>query len=99
MFIQYTTPIRQSRNISLSENGQYQTAIVEDDVVYISSDYGNTWVPKITYQYRNWTGVAISSTGQFQSVVSYDNLLYISEDYCVIWSSMLSFKEWTAIDI
>ena len=69
--------------VSVSSTGQYQTAVANNALIYISNDYGNTWTT--TDSVRNWYGVSVSSTGQYQTAVVYGGLIYISADYGNTW--------------
>lgn len=52
-------------DIDSSSTGEYLVAVVDNgDYIYISSDYGNTWVAKSTEApSQDWTCVTMSSTG------------------------------------
>jgi hypothetical protein len=59
----------------MSSDGKYQSA-VGGGQIYVSSDYGNTWVAKDSS--RSWYGVAMSSDGKYQTAVVYNGQIYIS---------------------
>jgi predicted acyltransferase (DUF342 family) len=69
--------------ISVSANGQYQSAVVYGGYIYTSANYGNTWTQRSVS--ANWSGVAISSSGQYQTAVGAGNI-YISSDYGITWT-------------
>ncbi|HPC30640.1 MAG TPA: hypothetical protein PK862_01695, partial [Candidatus Pacearchaeota archaeon] len=80
-------------NLAVSSTGQYQTTIITTSngrVIYVSSDYGITWSPKITD--ANISGVFMSSdTGQYQIVVgTVSNYYYFSSDYGNNWQKKTS---------
>ena len=83
--------------ISLSASGQYQTAGVANDFIYISNDYGNTWTQ--TASSLNWNRVSISSSGQYQTAVVYGGYIYISSDYGNTWTQKASSLNWRGVSI
>ncbi len=66
-------------SVSVSGNGQYQSAVVNGvgGLIYISTNYGLNWssVPNMT---GNWTSIAISTNGQYQIASSSGYSLYLS---------------------
>ncbi len=84
------------RSIAMSSDGKYQTAVVENEKIYVSSNYGVTWTAKNSNRY--WVSVAMSSTGQYQTAVVENGRIYVSSDYGVNWiekgpTSNLYWKE------
>jgi photosystem II stability/assembly factor-like uncharacterized protein len=87
-------------SVTVSSSGRYQTAVSYSDseyntangVIYISSDYGNTWnVSKLDLN-ASWFSVSMSSSGQYQTISGSDieteepiAILY-SNDYGVTWN-------------
>ncbi len=78
-----TTP-RFWSGIAMSSDGQYQTAVVNGGYIYVSVDYGDTWIFKGSCQH--WKGVAMSSTGQYQTAVVNGGQIYISTNYGETWT-------------
>jgi photosystem II stability/assembly factor-like uncharacterized protein len=80
--------------ISLSSNGQYQSAVVNGGSIYTSNDYGSTWVANTsesTPTSANWSSVSISSaSGQYQSAVVNGGSIYTSNDYGQTWTQNTS---------
>lgn len=72
-------------SISISSNGQYQTAIDETGKIYISYDFGINWAVSYTIGEAISNGVAVSSTGQYQTA-SNGHKIYVSNDYGNMWS-------------
>jgi photosystem II stability/assembly factor-like uncharacterized protein len=75
--------------ISMSANGQYQTAIEEFGDIYVSSDLGQNWT--IKYNIGNATSncVAMSQTGQYQTA-SNGHSIYISNNFGNTWLEVFS---------
>jgi len=77
--------------ISMSLSGQYQTAInntmsVSDDMVYVSNDYGSTWVNKMRLVGLDLC-IAISGTGKYQVLADQaTSFVYESMDYGNTWT-------------
>jgi hypothetical protein len=81
-------------SISISSDGQYQTAISQlngsgnDFPIYTSNNYGVTWTKRTSSKY--FFKVAVSSTGKYQTAISlninYDGFLYTSSDYGITWT-------------
>jgi hypothetical protein len=98
------------RGISISETGQYQTAVSYSGnssafsvsagtYIHTSSDYGVTWIQRKQYSY-NWTGISISSTGQYQSACNVNNYVYTSSDYGVFWTPRtFASGDWRSISV
>lgn len=80
-------------NIAISSNGQYQTATLNDGtystqgVIYISSNYGQTWQIRYYFGGSYWQDIAMSSTGQYQTAVINANI-YTSKDYGINWEKV-----------
>jgi photosystem II stability/assembly factor-like uncharacterized protein len=97
------TPKDSSRNwisVSISSDGKYQTAVVNNGQIYISNDYGNTWTPKESN--RPWFSVSISSDGKHQTAVvggGTPRLIYISNDYGNTWTPKESDRFWKSVSI
>ena len=92
------------QSVSLSESGQYQTAVVGVDsrgYIYTSNDYGLTWSAKVTDKLGDWWWVSISSTGQYQTAVSLYDYIFISDDFGNTWNQVLNERSggWTSISV
>ena len=75
-------------NIAISYTGQYQSAIIlsnDNFNIWISNDYGITWLTKISLTY--FTDIAISESGKYQSVTQNSNKIYTSNDYGQTWNN------------
>ncbi len=77
-------------SIAVSSNGQYQVACAANSNLFVSTDYGNTWTSKISFQ--NWVDVAMSASGQYQTALvqggsSISGRIYMSEDYGNTWTN------------
>jgi photosystem II stability/assembly factor-like uncharacterized protein len=68
--------------VALSATGQYQVALVNRSYLYVSVDFGNTWIPtSLTGNPgNNWGGLAISSSGQYITAIdsTYNGRIYVS---------------------
>jgi len=72
-------------SISISANGQYQSAIDETGKIYISFDFGINWEIAYTIGEAISNGIAVSSTGQYQTA-SNGHKIYVSNDYGNTWN-------------
>ena len=82
---------------STNNSGQYQTAVVYGGYIYVSSDYGATWVQKGTS--TSWWGISISSTGQYQTAVVYGGYIYVSSDYGATWIQKGISASWRSVSL
>jgi hypothetical protein len=84
----------------MSYTGQYQTAISSTYLVYVSSNYGQTWSGSttangLTANNINFVKVSVSSSGQYQ-VISYQSGgapaggVFISSNYGQTWTNVSS---------
>lgn len=87
-----TINIRRTYKNASVPSGKYLTKV--GSYIYISSDFGYTWTPKMTDTTRNWRGIAISSDGKYQTAVGIDGSIYRSTDYGVTWSTTCSFENY-----
>ena len=84
---------------SLINEGKYQTAVVNGEYIYRSTDYGVSWNPITTYS-KNWSSVSVSSSGQYQTAVVNGEYIYRSEDYGVSWNPITTYsKNWSSISV
>jgi photosystem II stability/assembly factor-like uncharacterized protein len=83
------------RGITMSDTGQYQTAVVDGGNIYVSTDYGNTWIQKGSS--RNWRGIAMSDTGQYQTAVVGGGQIYVSTDSGNTWTQKGTSQSWSGI--
>jgi hypothetical protein len=66
--------------VALSPTGQYQMSARVSGDLYLSNDYGSTWVLRSTPapSYKRYGGVAVSSNGQYQFLSVGDNRSYLT---------------------
>jgi photosystem II stability/assembly factor-like uncharacterized protein len=90
------------KSVAMSSDGQRQTAVADNNQIYVSTNFGQTWSAKESN--RPWSAVAISSNGQYQTaVMSLGQDIYISNDFGDTWSPRFppalggSYRAWTAI--
>ena len=91
-------------SISVSASGQYQTAVVYGESIYISSNYGSTWTSTNTSAgNKDWKSVSISASGQYQTAVVYGGSIYISSNYgsSSTWTPITSTgnKNWQGVSV
>lgn len=72
-------------SISVSASGKYQTAIEEYGDIYISNDFGDTWVTHKNIGYSLANNISISLTGKYISA-SNGLEIYTSSDYGRSWN-------------
>ena len=67
-------------SVSVSGNGQYQSAVVNGigGLIYISNNYGVNWSYVSNITAGNWTSVAVSTNGQYILTSSSGYQLYLS---------------------
>ena len=87
--------------ISASSDAKYQSAVVNNEYIYISSDFGNTWMAKMTDASRAWSSISISSDGKYQTAVVSFGFIYISSDYGNTWMAKITSAGggWSGISI
>lgn len=85
------------RDIDISSDGQYKTAVVEDGNIYVSSNYGRTWVPKETR--RNWVKISMTSSGEIQAACAAGSQIFISNNFGETWAPRDSNRNWQSISI
>jgi hypothetical protein len=92
------TSIRAWSSVSMSASGQYQTAVSSDasSYIYVSSDYGLTWVAKTPQGV--WNCVAVSATGQYQTCVG-TGIATKSSDYGISFSISFSTSTWNSVSM
>jgi len=100
-FIQSATSGSRSwYGIAMSSDGKYQTATVIYGDIYISSDYGITWIG-VSAGGLAWTNVAMSGDGQFQVAITggegAGEYIYISYDYGATWSQKGESSTWQRV--
>jgi hypothetical protein len=88
-------------SISISSTGQYQTACVEKEYIWISKDYGLNWNAITAPGTLNWKSVSISSTGQCQTACVNGGNLWTSRDYGLNWNAITAPGKlnWQAVSI
>jgi hypothetical protein len=73
------------QSISLSTDGQYQTAITDTGNIYKTDSYGQTWEVSTNIGASASNYVAVSFTGMHQTA-SNGHVIYVSNDYGVTWT-------------
>jgi photosystem II stability/assembly factor-like uncharacterized protein len=73
--------------------------------IYISTNYGETWTPKLDDISRLWKSVSVSKSGQYQTAVvnssSISGYIYISSDFGNTWIVRLTdtCRKWHSVSI
>jgi len=75
--------------------GDYRTAVVYGGQIYVSTDFGNTWVAKDSN--REWYYIAMSSDGSRQSAVDAEGYIYVSTNFGNTWNPTDSIGIWSSI--
>lgn len=73
--------------VSISANGKYQSAIEEDGDIYVSSNFGKTWIQRANIGTSLTNNISISLTGQYQTVANGTDI-YISNNYGISWNQV-----------
>jgi hypothetical protein len=81
-WVQKTTVNRNWYGVAISDDGKYQTAVVNGGQIFLSSDFGESWVATSTVD--TWRKVGMSSTGQYQTVAT-QTRIFTSSDYGQSW--------------
>jgi photosystem II stability/assembly factor-like uncharacterized protein len=71
--------------VSMSSNGQYQSAITDSGDIYVSGDYANTWTVKHNIGAAQSNCISISQTGQYQTASNGEHI-YVSSNYGQTWA-------------
>jgi len=71
--------------VSMSSNGEYQSAITDSGDIYVSNNYANTWFLKHNIGPAESNCIAISQTGQYQTASNGEHI-YVSNDYGNSWA-------------
>jgi hypothetical protein len=79
----------------MSADGTKQTAVVYGGQIYVSTDSGNTWMPKESNRW--WHSVAMSADGTKQTAVVYGGQIYVSTDSGNTWMPKESNRDWHSV--
>lgn len=83
-------------SLASSENGKYQIMSKNSGGIYLSLDYGTTWVMADLSDTIIYTKVTISSDGKYLSVIG-SNGINISSDYGNNWDNVNSSSNFESI--
>jgi len=94
---------RNWEGIAMSSTGQYQTAIDNGGDIYVSSNYGNSWMyvndPKVLD--KNWQSIDMTATGQYQIAIEKRGSAYVSINYGQTWNKsseiLIQGRNWQSI--
>ena len=71
--------------IAMSYDGKIQTLVIIDGNIYISTNYGLTFIPSNLNLNAKWLCVSMSSNGQYQTAIAASQYIYISNNYGQTW--------------
>lgn len=86
----YTINIQKWLSVSISASGKYQAAIEEYGDIYVSNNFGNTWIKRYNIGTSLTNKISISLTGQYQTAAN-GSEIYVSNNYGITWSQVYSF--------
>lgn len=76
--------------VSISASGKYQTAIEEYGDIYVSNNFGTTWIQRENIGTALTNNISISLTGQYQTAAN-GTEIYVSNNYGISWSQVYNF--------
>lgn len=85
-----TVNIQPWLSVSVSASGKYQSAIDENGDIYISNDFGDTWVTRENIGPSITNNIRISLTGKYISAANGLDI-YTSSDYGRSWNKAYNF--------
>jgi hypothetical protein len=69
--------------VDVEQSGQFMLAAVDNGLIYVSKDFGETWDPRATVQ--RWNSVYTASLGSIMLASVYESILYRSLDQGQSW--------------
>jgi hypothetical protein len=66
--------------VDMSDDGMHQSAVAWSGYVFVSHDYGSSWVAKNEFQ-RNHTHISMSSDGKYQTLTVDGGLVYTDNNF------------------
>ncbi len=103
-----SAPTKNWTAISMSANGQYQTAVSYSSgsytgYIYTSNNYGVTWTLDTSVgSAKNWFSLSISKNGKYQTAGVATGPIYTSNNYGITWTqngSAPTTKLWSSISM
>ena len=88
---------RQWKAVATSFDGSVIVAVVSAGHLYVSLDYGNTWIDRMSAGSRYWSTVACDSTGAKMVATVTDGYIYTSSDFGSTWQQVASSRNWYSI--
>jgi hypothetical protein len=64
-------------SVTLSRTGQYAIVSANNNQLYYSNDYGDTWTAQTDTTNRLWNSVAISGNGQYAAACTNDGKVFV----------------------
>jgi len=75
------------QSLSMSADGQYQTAGIGGGFIYRSANYGASWASATGAPSANWYSLSMSADGQYQTAGMYGGFIYRSINFGASWAS------------
>lgn len=69
------------RALSISESGKFVAVAEFGGYIYLSSDYGKTWVSQSNFDNNKWLSLSMSSDGSDIMAGDLNGNIYLSSDY------------------
>ena len=88
--------------MSISASGQYQL-VGGDGTLFISNNFGASFLPIESAGVRNWYSTSISASGKYQVAVVNNGYIYMSYNYGETWSQVTDIdgipgsRAWTSV--
>jgi hypothetical protein len=78
------------QSLSMSADGQYQTAGMYGGFIYRSINFGASWASATGAPSAGWLSLSMSANGQYQTAVinSFTGTIYISTDFGANWGTL-----------
>ena len=84
-------------SIASSGDGAKLAAVIDNGIIYTSTDSGATWTKRAEGTNRKWRFITSSSDGTRLAAVAHDDHIYTSNDSGVTWTAHDSKRKWRSI--
>jgi hypothetical protein len=74
-----------TNKIAMSKSGKYQTVVCNAGYIYVSTDYGSSWIAVEADATRNWNGISMSDDGKYQLAYVNSSNIAVSYNYGLNW--------------
>ena len=90
-------------SISASDDGRVLGAVANAEYVYISENFGSTWIKQVDLGIRKWRAIKVSPDGKKKLVIDDDGYVFkaLSGQFSMIWTeqSYGQRSRWHALTI